>query len=149
MMHLVDGAEGIGDFRAAESALGLADDTSDTLQGRLVTAAGYAVAGMRERHDPKVLARLQAMVSRLATMSKTLSGKADSPWPRKATNAAYEAMSRDWSQLVRDTWLDKGQVPPPAGLAETLEALARAAAKGVTMLSYAVIAFVAYKLLKD
>lgn len=115
------------DFTDVESLLGYPDVPTDELQPRIADAMGYALAAVRERHARPIAERWSAMVKRLALINAGLARPEQRPFPNKTLLATYENASGQWAQLVRDTWLDPGQIPPPASLAEVIRAMGNAA----------------------
>lgn len=117
------------DFTDVESLLGYPDVPSDELQGRLADAMGYALTAVRERHASHIAARWVAMVKQLALLNAGLARPEHRPFPAKPLLEAYKVASGQWAALVRDTWLDRDQIPPPAGLADVIRAFGDAAKK--------------------
>ena len=110
------------DFTDVESALGYPDVPSDELQGRLADAMGYALSAARERHAKHITDRWDRMIRQLALMNAGMARPEHRPFPGKPLLEAYKVASGQWAQLVRDTWTDPGQIPPPAGLADIVRA---------------------------
>lgn len=115
------------DFTDVESLLGYPDVPTDELQPRIAEAMGYAISAVRERHATAVAARWGAMVKRLALINAGLARPEQRPFPNRTLLETYKNASGQWAQLVRDTWTDPGQIPPPAGLADVIRAMGNAA----------------------